>query len=108
MNRSERRDAARKSRKAASRTAPVVAQTPQTPAALCTAGLNHLQAGRRLDAQMCCQQALAIDAGHADSLHLMGLLSFDSGNYDHALEWVVRAIRQNQQPNYRSTLGATL
>ena len=46
-----------------------------TPAALHQAGLGHRREGRNLDAQMCCQQALAIDPDHADTLHLMGLLS---------------------------------
>ena len=59
-----------------------------TPAALHQAGLSHRQAGRNLDAQMCCQQALAIDPDHADTLHLMGLLSLDAKQYDHALEWI--------------------
>jgi tetratricopeptide (TPR) repeat protein len=49
-----------------------------------------------------------LDAGHADSLHLMGLLAFDSQNYDHALEWIARAIRSDPKPNYCSTLGVTL
>jgi len=42
--------------------------TTRTPAALYRSGLQHLHAGRHLDAQLACQQALAIDAGHADSL----------------------------------------
>jgi tetratricopeptide (TPR) repeat protein len=110
MNRHERREAARKSRKASPGAVAAVAPAPPTPtpAALCAAGLGHLHAGRRLEAQICGQRALAIDAGHADSLHLMGLVSFDSQNYDHALEWIARAIRQDPKSNYCSTLGVTL
>src|ERR1700749_1336260 len=104
MNRHERREAARKSRQSSARqnsartslpgSIPAAAATSPAPGAtpdeLCAAGLGHVHAGRRLDAQVCCQQALALDAGHADSLHLMGLLAFNSQDYDHALEWIAR------------------
>ncbi|MEI9925501.1 MAG: tetratricopeptide repeat protein [Bradyrhizobium sp.] len=67
-----------------------------------------MRAERYLDAQICCQQALAIDSSHADSLHLMGLLSFQAQQYDHAVEWIARAIRQNPRPEYLVSLGMTL
>jgi tetratricopeptide (TPR) repeat protein len=79
-----------------------------TPAALYEAGLAHMQAGRYLDAQLCCRKAIALDADHADALHLMGLLSFQAEHYDHAVEWMARAIRQNPKPDYLSNLGTTL
>jgi tetratricopeptide (TPR) repeat protein len=79
-----------------------------TPAALYEAGLQHLRAGRHLDAQICCQQALAIEAEHADTLQLMGLLSLHAKQYDHAVEWLSRAIRQSPKTEYLSTLGVTL
>jgi len=71
-------------------------------------GLGHMQAGRHLDAQLCCQQALALDPNHADALHLMGLLSLDARQYDHALEWISRAIRQEPKAVYLTSLGSTL
>lgn len=71
-------------------------------------GLGHMQAGRHLDAQLCCQQALALDPNHADTLHLMGLLSLDTGQYDHALGWISRAIRQEPKAVYLTSLGSTL
>jgi tetratricopeptide (TPR) repeat protein len=115
MNRRERRAAVRRPRKASigagsatnsSRTAnePSVSE----PAALYQAGLAHLQAGRYLDAQLCCQQALAADADHADTLHLMGLLSVHAKQHDHAVEWITRAIRQYPKPEYLASLGTTL
>lgn len=79
-----------------------------SPASLCETGLRHLQAGRHLDAQLCCQQALAIDAAHADSLHLMGLISLHAGQFDHAIQWLALAIRQNPTSEYLATLGFTL
>lgn len=67
-----------------------------------------MQAGRYLDAQVCCERALAADSSHADSLHLMGLLSRQAQQYDHAVEWMARAIRQAPKVEYLSSLGATL
>src|SRR5262249_12219575 len=80
----------------------------QTPAALYETGLEHLRAGRPLEAQVACQQALAIDAGHADSLHLMGQLSLQLKQYDHAVEWLSRAILQDPRTDHLSTLGIAL
>ena len=102
MSRRERRAAGQKSR------ASPAAAGASTPAALYQAGLRHRQAGKPLDAQLCCQQALALDPNHADTLHLLGLLSFDAGQYDHALEWLTRAIRQDPRPEYLASLGNTL
>jgi tetratricopeptide (TPR) repeat protein len=84
------------------------ARASQTPSQLCEASLGHRQAGRRLDAQICCEQALALDSYHAGSLHLMGLLASDAEQYDHALEWIVRALKQDPRPEYLSSLGLTL
>jgi tetratricopeptide (TPR) repeat protein len=81
---------------------------PDSASAACQTGLGHLRAGRYLDAQISCQQALALDPDHADSLHLMGLLSRQAQNYDHAVEWIARAIRQEPKAEYLSSLGTTL
>jgi tetratricopeptide (TPR) repeat protein len=79
-----------------------------TPAVLHEAGLKHLMEGRPLEAQVCCQQALAIQHDHADALHLMGLLSLQGGQHDHAVEWLTRAIRQDPRTDYLTTLGIAL
>jgi tetratricopeptide (TPR) repeat protein len=102
MSRRERRAAGQKSR-----ATPVQAQV-RTPAALFQAAIGHKQSGRPLEAQLCCQQALTIDPDHADTLHLLGQLSFDAGQYDHALEWLTRAIRQAPRPDFLSSLGRLL
>jgi tetratricopeptide (TPR) repeat protein len=78
------------------------------PAALYKAGLRHLRAGRHLDAQTCCQQALEANSDHADTLHLMGLLSLHAEQYELAVERVARAIKQDPKPEYLSTLGTAL
>jgi tetratricopeptide (TPR) repeat protein len=102
MSRRERRAAGQKSR------ADPAGAGADTPAALYQAGLRLRQAGKPLDAQLCAQQALAIDPNHADTLHLLGRLAFDTGQHDHALEWLTRAIRQDPKPEYLASLGSTL
>lgn len=77
-------------------------------AALHGAGLRHMQAGRHLEAQLCCRQALEADPGHVDALHLMGLLSLQAKQYDHAIEWIARANRQDPATDYLFSLGTAL
>jgi tetratricopeptide (TPR) repeat protein len=77
-------------------------------AALYEAGLGHMRAGRYLDAQICGQQALALDSDHADTLHLVGLLSLHAKQPDQAVEWISRAIRRDPKPAYLTSLGTTL
>jgi tetratricopeptide (TPR) repeat protein len=67
-----------------------------------------MQAGQYLDAQLRCRQALEIDGDHADTLHLMGLLSHQAQQYDLAVEWMARAIRQVPKAEYLASLGETL
>src|SRR5215475_4055479 len=76
--------------------------------ALYESGIDHLRAGRSLEAQLCCQQALAADPNHADTLHLMGLISLQARQLDHAVEWISRAIRQDPKPAYLASLGRVL
>jgi tetratricopeptide (TPR) repeat protein len=78
------------------------------PAVLYEAGARHLRAGAYLDAQLCCQQALAMDPHHADTMHLMGLISLHANRHDLAVEWISRAIRQDPKPEYLTSLGTTL
>jgi tetratricopeptide (TPR) repeat protein len=84
------------------------ATAARTPLALYEMGLAHLKAGRPLEAQLCGQQALARDPSHADSLQLMGLIAMQTHQYDHAVEWLSRAIRHDARPEYLSALGVTL
>jgi len=102
MSRRERRAVAKKA--GVGLTAPGAG----TVAALYQAGLSQMQAGQYLDAQLSCQQALAVDPNHADTLHLMGLLAFQAKQHDHAVEWISRAIRQEPKTDYLTNLGSTL
>jgi tetratricopeptide (TPR) repeat protein len=78
------------------------------PAVLYEAGVRHLRAGAHLDAQLCCQQALAMDPHHADAMHLMGLITLHADRHDLAVEWISRAIKQEPKPEYLTSLGNTL
>src|SRR5665213_1582267 len=100
----------RRSRRAGARKPQANSNGPgaSTPAALYEAGLRCMQAERYLAAQICCEQALAIDSNHGGTLHLMGLLSLQAKQYDHAAEWIARAIRQEPNPIYLVSLGTTL
>jgi tetratricopeptide (TPR) repeat protein len=102
MNRRERRSAARKAQKASD------GSGVATPAALYRAGLAHLQAGRLIEAQVCCQKALAIAPDDKDASYLMGLLSLEAGQADHAVEWFARVIDRQPKVEYVSSLGTAL
>jgi tetratricopeptide (TPR) repeat protein len=78
------------------------------PAVLYEAGVRHLRAGAHLDAQLCCQQALAMDPHHADTMHLMGLITLGANRHDLAVEWISRAIKQEPKPEYLTSLGNAL
>src|SRR6185312_13864739 len=67
-----------------------------------------MREGRALEAQLCCQQALATDPHHADSLHLMGLLALQARQYDHAIEWIARANQHDIKADYLLSLGTAL
>jgi tetratricopeptide (TPR) repeat protein len=102
MNRRERRAAGEPSRTTPDRPG------GDTAAVLHGAALGHVRAERYLDAQICCQQALALDPDHAESLHLMGLLSLHATQYDHAVEWISRGIARDPRPEYLFSLGTAL
>jgi tetratricopeptide (TPR) repeat protein len=70
--------------------------------------LRHMRGARYLDAQISCEQALAVTPAHADTLHLMGILCFRARQFDQAVQWFARAIRQDPRPEYLSSLGNTL
>ena len=59
-----------------------------------------MRAGRSLDAQVCCKQALATNSNHAGALHLMGLLSLQAGSYEQAAEWIAGAVARDPKPEY--------
>jgi tetratricopeptide (TPR) repeat protein len=94
---------------AADRQGDEIPSRKETPAAWFEAGLRLLQAGQLAQAEQCGRSALALDQGHADSLHLMGMLCVAARQYDLAIEWFALAIRQNADvADYFVNLGKTL
>jgi len=79
-----------------------------TAAALYLVALRQMQAGRPADAELSCRQALAIDGDHADTLHLMGLLSLQAEQYDQAVDWIARAIQREPKLIFLTSLGTCL
>ena len=107
MNRHERRAAASKSKDAADKSASNDGRASSLVTLHATA-VQHMQAGRHLDAQLCCQRILELDAGRVDTLHLMGLLSLHARQYDAAIEWVGRANLGDPKADYLLSLAAAL
>jgi len=86
----------------------VVPPVEHAVVALFEAGLLYMRAGQYFDAHVSCQQALVLDPNHAETMHLMGLLCLQSEQYEHAVEWIARALKQNPKPEYLYRLGTTL
>src|SRR5262249_6814036 len=76
-----------------------------TSETLCELARQHMQAERTLDAQLCCEQALAADPHCADAMHLMGRLALRAEQVDHAIHWFTRAVEQEEKPRYLLDLG---
>jgi tetratricopeptide (TPR) repeat protein len=76
--------------------------------ALCEAVLGHMRSGRYLDAQLSCHRTLEAYPEHPELLHLMALVCLNAKQFDHAVEWASRAIRNDPKPAYLTTLGTAL
>ena len=98
----------RERRAAASKSASPPRGRARTPSEFYDAATRHMQSGQFVEAEGCCREALALDAGHADSLHLMGIVALANQDNERAIEWLVRAIRQTPQAEYLVNLGTAL
>lgn len=76
--------------------------------AVCADIDGELRAGRLLDAQLRCQRALEASPEQPELLHLMALICLGAAEFDHAVEWVSRAIRKDPKPSHLATLGTAL
>jgi tetratricopeptide (TPR) repeat protein len=71
--------------------------------------LEYQQSGRLAGAERICWQILAIDPGHADSMHLLGVINYQSGRYGVACEMIGKALAINNKiASYHSNLGTVL
>jgi tetratricopeptide (TPR) repeat protein len=70
-------------------------------------GLGHHQAGRVAQAEALYRKILTMDARHADSLHLLGMIAFQAGQHESAVERIRKAIAiRGNEASYHSNLGA--
>jgi tetratricopeptide (TPR) repeat protein len=77
-------------------------------AALLQNGVRRHQAGRLTEAEACYRRVLAARPGHADALHLLGVVSYQAGRSDLAVELIRQAIKQSGQPVFYLNLGNAL
>ena len=88
-----------------------ISDSPASPGVpqLLAHGLEHHRAGRLGEAERVYRRILELDAQHADSLHLLGMVAFQTGNCDVAAELISRAILRNgRDAIYFTNLGNIL
>jgi tetratricopeptide (TPR) repeat protein len=70
---------------------------------------RHYRAGNFPDADRLCRDMLRIDALHADSLHLLGVMAYQTGRHEAARDLIVKAIMvDGGMASYHSNLGNAL
>lgn len=85
------------------------APSASDPAAILTAGFAHHSAGRLSEAENAYRQVLAVWQNHAEALHLMGILAFQTDRPTLAIELISRAIRTDPgNATYFSNLASAL
>ena len=68
--------------------------------------IDHHQQNKLQEAEAIYRQILGADPNHADALHLLGVLVFQTGNDQAGIELITRAIARNRlDPFYHNNLG---
>jgi Tfp pilus assembly protein PilF len=84
----------------------VMQPPPQVNPDLVENALGHHRAGRLAEAEAIYRQILGLDPGHADGLHLLGMLEHQRGRNEIAVEMIRQAIASNPLvAAYHSNLG---
>jgi predicted TPR repeat methyltransferase len=84
-------------------------RTKRSPADLYDAAMRHFSSKRYGPAEDRCRQALTLDTKHADSLHLLGLVHWQTNRRDLAVDLITSAIRCNPNNHeYFLSLGKLL
>ena len=69
--------------------------------------LKHYKKGAYPQAEEFCNKVLLTAPGHADALHLLGLVALSVGKYDIALNLAKQAVLKNSKnPIFFNTMGA--
>ena len=55
--------------------------------------MQHHQSGRLQAAEQLYRKILAVEPNHADALHLLGVIAFQAGKHELAIEYIGRAVR---------------
>ncbi len=95
MNRKERRAAHKQGKGFGG--PPGAGSFARTGSNLFAAAVEYFRAGQLADAERRCREALAVDPNHADSLHLLGMIAFQVGRHDAAIELLGRALTLNSR-----------
>jgi Flp pilus assembly protein TadD len=102
MKREQRRAAVDKAR-------PVTQNGSSTVQPLFAGALHHLQAKRLGEAERLLRQVLSIDPRHSNSLHVLGVIAYQTGRRDLAVELIGNAIAINPgEASLHSNLGNLL
>src|SRR6201987_3201586 len=73
------------------------------------AALAHQRGGRAAEAERVCSEILAVAPGHAQTLHLLGLVEHQRGRSDEAIDHIRMAImRDGRDPAFHHNLGNIL
>ncbi|MGA2649393.1 MAG: tetratricopeptide repeat protein [Terracidiphilus sp.] len=77
--------------------------------AMVTEALRHHQEGRLADAERMYRAILFIDPEQADCLHLLGMIAYENGHHENAVELIGKAIAiKGNAATYHSNLGNVL
>lgn len=83
--------------------------SPSVTRHLVDKALAHHRTGRLDDAERMYREVLAIDASHADAMHLLGMVAFQTGRLELAVETIRKAIAVHPTAaSYYSNLGNVL
>ena len=93
----------KKNKRKAARPAPAKVKTPSQPIPDIRMALMHHQAGRLQQAGQIYRQILAVDPGHADANHLLGMLAYGAGDYEMAAGLVGKAVQA--RPDFAQAHG---
>jgi tetratricopeptide (TPR) repeat protein len=71
--------------------------------------VHYHQTGQLMDAEEAYKRTLNMQPNHSESLHLLGTIAYQTGNYENAATWISSAIQSNPENiRYYTSLGDVL